>query len=504
MNKILKSRVTAILVLLVTIFATVSVLLPAHAATTTVTVSDITALPGDEVSIDVIISGNTGFGSGKFTLEYDSSVLTLNKIDTKGKLLSGGAPNVAKGKISFAKATNVTENGVLFTAIFEVKADAPNDVYVISVKVEDVTNAETHKSVSLVTKKGSITVHKCRNAQFVEEVPATCSKEGTKAHYLCSCGKKYSDKDCTKLMSSVSIAKKNHSYGSWETTKEPTYTEKGQRKRTCKDCGYVATSSISAKGHKWSEWEVTKPLTDTEPGEQRRECSVCHKVETRQIISHNFGEWVETKAPTCTEAGEETRTCTDRGCGEIETREIAPLGHSCSEWTLVKNATCTETGSESGVCLTCQSTITREIPINPENHVFGEWTESKAASCGVKGEETRICACGEKETREIEALTHEWEWVVDKEATKAKDGIKHEECKHCGEVRNEGTVIEKTGNGMLIFWIILIIILLVGIGIVVAAFIYKRKHAGAAVAGGAAAAGEAGAAGESDPTDKAE
>ena len=41
MNKILKSRVTAILVLLVTIFATVSVLLPAHAATTTVTVAEL-------------------------------------------------------------------------------------------------------------------------------------------------------------------------------------------------------------------------------------------------------------------------------------------------------------------------------------------------------------------------------------------------------------------------------------------------------------------------------
>lgn len=498
MNRILKNKVIVVLMLLVTIFTAMVAVLPAYAASTTVTVDDVSVEPGEEVKVDVIISGNTGFCNGKFKLDYDSSVLTLTKIDTKGKILSGATVNLAKGMVSFAKATNITKDGVLFTAIFEVKEDAPNKVCVISVKVEDMTNIESEEEVNPVTKKGSITVHKCRDAQFVEEVPATCSKEGTKAHYLCSCGKKYSDKDCTKEIKDVTIAKKSHSYGAWEVTKEPTCTAKGQKKRTCKDCGYVATSSISAKGHKWSEWEVTKPLTDTEPGEQRRECSVCHKVETRQIISHNFGEWVETKAPTCTEAGEETRTCTDRGCGEIETREIAPLGHSCSEWTLVKNATCTETGLESGVCLTCQSTITREIPINPENHVFGEWTESKAASCGVKGEETRICACGEKETREIEALTHEWEWVVDKEATKSKDGIKHEECKHCGEIRNEGTVIEKTGNGMLIFWIILIIILLVGIGIVVAAFIYKRKLAGAA------AAGEAGAAGESDPTDKAE
>lgn len=493
MKKFFKSKITVILMLLVMVFATMCAVLPAYAASTTIKVSDITAKPGETISVDVSISGNTGFGSGKFTLEYDSSVLTLTKIDKKGKILSGATVNEKKGLVSFASAVNEEENGVLFTAVFEVKEDAPNNVYVVSVKVEDMLNAETKEPLSLTVKKGSVNVHLCGNAQYVEETPASCSKEGTKAHYLCSCGKTYSDKDCTKAMSSVTISKKSHSYGAWEVVKEPTCTAKGQRKRTCKDCDYVATSSISAKGHDWSEWVVTKPVTDTENGEQTRKCSVCNKVETREVVGHNFGEWIETKAPTCTEMGEETRTCTDEGCGEVETREIMALGHSCSEWTVVNDATCTAVGTESGVCLTCQSTVTREIPVNPDNHVYGEWTVSKEASCGVKGEETRVCSCGEKETRETEALTHEWEWVVDEEATKSRDGFKHEECKNCGKIRNEGTVIEKTGNGMLVFWIVLIIILLIGIGIVVAAFIYKRRLAAASAAAGAA-----------ETTDKAE
>ena len=483
MKKNFKSKGIAILIMLVMIFATVSAVLPAYAASTTVKVSDVTALPGEQVSVDVSISGNTGFGSGKFTIEYDSNVLTLTKLDTKGKLLAGGAPNVAKGKISFAKATDVTDDGVLFTAIFDVNADAPNGVYVISVKVEDMTSAETHEPVTLTTKKGSVKIHKCGDAKYIEEVPATCTKAGTKAHYACSCGKLYSDKDCTKEVtaSSLNISKKSHTYGEWIVTKEPTCTAKGQRKHTCTVCNTTTSGTISAKGHNWGEWVVTTPATATENGVETKTCSECNAKETREIlaIGHTFGEWVETKAPTCTEKGEQTRTCTDEGCDAKETREVAALGHSYGDWTQTKAPTCTEVGEESRTCANCKGVEKRDVAKDADNHSFGEWTVTTAPTCGVKGVETRTCACGAKETREVTEITHEWEWVVDKEATKTKDGSKHEECKHCGETRNEGTVIEKTGNGMLVFWIILIIIIVLGIVVVVIAFIYKRKKTSA-------------------------
>ncbi len=44
----------------------------------------------------------------------------------------------------------------------------------------------------------------------------------------------------------------------------------------------------------------------------------------------------------------------------------------------------------------------------PHEHSFGEWTVTKEATCTEKGEETRTCACGETETREIEALGHDY------------------------------------------------------------------------------------------------
>ena len=49
------------------------------------------------------------------------------------------------------------------------------------------------------------------------------------------------------------------------------------------------------------------------------------------------------------------------------------------------------------------------------------------------------CECGDKH----EEAAHNWEWVIDRAATAAEQGSKHEECNICGAKRNEGTEISK-------------------------------------------------------------
>jgi hypothetical protein len=44
--------------------------------------------------------------------------------------------------------------------------------------------------------------------------------------------------------------------------------------------------------------------------------------------------------------------------------------------------------------------------IEATGHTFGDWNLTKAPTCTDKGEETRTCECGEKETRDVEALGH--------------------------------------------------------------------------------------------------
>ena len=73
-----------------------------------------------------------------------------------------------------------------------------------------------------------------------------------------------------------------HYYGEWEVTKEPTCTEKGERKRTCINCSQVDIEEIDMIAHTWS----TKYVNDNKPAcEQQTEslrCTVCGaKGETR-------------------------------------------------------------------------------------------------------------------------------------------------------------------------------------------------------------------------------
>jgi hypothetical protein len=62
-------------------------------------------------------------------------------------------------------------------------------------------------------------------------------------------------------------------------------------------------------------------------------------------------------------------------------------------------------------------------------HAFGEWTVTTEPTCTEAGEETRSCECGKTETREVEALGHDWN----------EDGV----CNRCGEEQEQPAETEK-------------------------------------------------------------
>lgn len=72
-----------------------------------------------------------------------------------------------------------------------------------------------------------------------------------------------------------------HSYGEWETTKEPTCTAEGSKERYC-SCGEKQSASISIAEHSYGDWETTKEPTFSEKGSESRLCA-CGKSETRDI-----------------------------------------------------------------------------------------------------------------------------------------------------------------------------------------------------------------------------
>ena len=101
------------------------------------------------------------------------------------------------------------------------------------------------------------------------------------------------------------------------------------------------------------------------------------------------------------------------------------------------------------------TTSEEAISVKPQagevvSHVF-EWTTTKEATCTEKGEEHGKCTiCGHEETREIEALGHEFsnEFTVDKEATTTEEGSKSQHCLHAGcTEKTNVTAIPKLSSG---------------------------------------------------------
>ena len=101
------------------------------------------------------------------------------------------------------------------------------------------------------------------------------------------------------------------------------------------------------------------------------------------------------------------------------------------------------------------TTSEEAISVKPQagevvSHVF-EWTTTKEATCTEKGEKHGICTvCGHEETREIEALGHEFanEFTVDKEATTTEEGSKSQHCLHAGcTEKTNVTIIPKLTTG---------------------------------------------------------
>ena len=83
-------------------------------------VSGASGKPGDQVTVTVSVSGNTGFSAVDSHVSYDSDKLQLVSFDTSGTLLSGAESYAQTGMISFAKGSDVTGNGALYRLKFKI------------------------------------------------------------------------------------------------------------------------------------------------------------------------------------------------------------------------------------------------------------------------------------------------------------------------------------------------------------------------------------------------
>lgn len=169
-----------------------------------------------------------------------------------------------------------------------------------------------------------------RNLRSVGAVAATCTTEGHKAYYRCSCGMLFSDAAAQHetTVAEITIPATGHSYGT------PAYTWSQDNLsctavRTCGTCnaqetetGTAVTTVTPKDGCKSPE---TTLYTVTFAGSAF--AAQTKAVVTKEADAHTPSEWIVDKKATTAEAGSRHQECTE--CGTVlKTETIAKLTDS--------------------------------------------------------------------------------------------------------------------------------------------------------------------------------
>lgn len=256
----------------------------------------------------------------------------------------------------------------------------------------------------------------------VDAKAATCTESGNNIYYTCTaCGKFYKDEagQTETTVEAETLAKLPHAFAeSWTADAENHWHK-------CAHCDEIADKAA----HEF-EWVIDEEATEEADGTKHEECTVCHykRSENTPHHVHNMVK-TEAKAATCAAEGNNAYyTCSlcekvykdEAGTTEttVEAEKLAIVPHAGGNATCTAQAVCEMCGKGYG-----------EMASHSYNEAWNADAEShwhKCANCDAISAKT----------------AHEFEWVIDKEATAEETGLKHEECAVCHYKRNENTVIE--------------------------------------------------------------
>ena len=117
--------------------------------------------------------------------------------------------------------------------------------------------------------------------------PVTCTENGNIEYWECSgCHKYFSDEQGETEIAdknSVNIVTEGHKWGEWETVKQATCTEEGEKQRICSRCFHSETETLPVKAHTYDGY-----IKNSEYHWQK--CSVCQNESERE--PHNFVEGI--------------------------------------------------------------------------------------------------------------------------------------------------------------------------------------------------------------------
>lgn len=245
-----------ILVMLLCMLLCISLCSPIAAASTAkITVSNASALPGKEVTLNISITNNPGIMAMTFSVTYDNN--NFEFVDYSKGFISTPTykDHSDKGHVIFvvSETKDKTNNGNIMSLTFKIKDNAKPGKYTVSLanhnreKYGDslhncFSNSEQNFILPTV-KAGSITVEE------------TCENAG-------------------------------HKYSGWKTTTQANCTETGAKERTCVRCGNTEEEIIPITHNFEADWTVDKAATPKEDGIMSRHCTNCDEVTDKITFSY--------------------------------------------------------------------------------------------------------------------------------------------------------------------------------------------------------------------------
>ena len=236
-----------------------------------------------------------------------------------------------------------------------------------------------------------------------------CKATGSHSWNAATC---YQPKTCKRVGCGATSGKAlGHNYGSWKTTKEPTCTSTGTRRKTCTRCSSFKSESIAKKSHSYTSWATTKVETCLATGSKKRTCTVCKYEDTSTIakLDHKYTKKVSSSY-------EKSSSPKETYCGMITT--VYKCEYGCGKTREVTTADTTHnyvytftSKSHTRKCSDCGYTIESNV-----EHVFS----------GGK------CVCSYKESCKHPNMTE----VTLAVATCTKEGSKKSVCSACGYETN--------------------------------------------------------------------
>lgn len=469
----MKTKILTVLLLVVVALSMIS-FTTVNAATATISLDSKEIGAGEQITIDMKVSGSFSANSIEETIKFDNTKLEVVKIangDVAKKFamaaiedpeLSTASAITTKdianqqGLITATFACNAPfayENGTIITVTFKAKSGVSgNQALSLTSVVDGKTNAVTSKagSINVVVPITGIKLDKTTASLDLKEtvtLKATIEPAGvtgnitwassdasvaTVSNGVVTAVKEGTAKITATVDGKVASCDVTVACKHWRTTfhplKEATCVKKGNTAyKTCNTCGKIISGEnkeIPVKDHTYGNLIAEVPVVHTKDELKNGtaahyECSVCHKLfdkDKKEVKAEDLVIKAEHnyKDFVITEEAHSAKC----SCGKVLENEAHKGG----------TAYC----NEKAICEVCKAHYGE---VNPENHKGGE------ATCIAKA----VCELCGKEYGEIDPENHKnIELQGDVEATTEKEGYTGDVyCKDCEKIVKKGEVIAK-------------------------------------------------------------